>query len=612
MTANTAHLVFDEVAARSHVPLVSIVETCAEEAERRGLRRLALLGTRFTMQAPFYPAVFARHGLQVVVPDEAARRRVHARYVGELLKGQFLDETRDEMVALVARLRDEHAVDGVILGGTELPLLLRTPLIADLPVLDTTALHVDAIVERLRDGRAGGAVTPGMGPVAVVGAPAAAVELRSIVEAATPVLLAVSDEASATPAAPGKWSPREVVGHLVDSASNNHRRVLQARWQDDLVFEGYEQDAWVAAQDYAHAPWVELIELWRTSNLHLARVMAATPEDVRTRVHTRHSFDRTAFHAKAAGEPATLEFLMDDYVAHLLHHLRQVLGGELAGVTATRSRRHDSGRLWSVDGRAVNPRVNGRSRVDNAHAWLALRGRAATGARRRGAGRLLHDQEVHREPDRVVSKCVDRDRRGVPLAPGRVCQRAAGDAIPRTGRRAGGGPRQAGRAAGHARHRGVSRDEGRGRVAPRPRGVSSRRPRQARLDEARPLLVRQRRLLERRREPAHAPARGRVARLPRDRARPHPLGPRCDGASGSAAHAAAGDRRRATVAATTRNRRQGTDRRSRLGGRPERGCRRARITAASTPPPSRCRASVAAGCRRCRWPRIRASRHWSS
>ena len=149
MTANTPHLVFDELAALSPVPLVSIVETCAEEAGRRGLARLALLGTRFTMDAPFYAEVFGRRGITVVPPGDADRAWVHDRYVGELLRGEFREATRQEFLALLGRLRDESAVDGVILGGTELPLLLREPVLAGLPALDTTALHVDAIVARL-------------------------------------------------------------------------------------------------------------------------------------------------------------------------------------------------------------------------------------------------------------------------------------------------------------------------------------------------------------------------------------------------------------------------------------------------------------------------------
>jgi len=150
MTANTPHIVFDDLVVRSPVPLVSIVEVCAQEARRRGLRRLALLGTRFTMEAQFYPAVCARYGVAVVTPNDADRAWVHERYVGELLRGEFRDDTRREFMSLVGRLRDEQGVDGVILGGTELPLLLSSPVIAELPALDTTALHVGAIVERLR------------------------------------------------------------------------------------------------------------------------------------------------------------------------------------------------------------------------------------------------------------------------------------------------------------------------------------------------------------------------------------------------------------------------------------------------------------------------------
>jgi aspartate racemase len=119
MTANTPHIVFDELAARSPVPLVSIVEVCADEAGQRGLRRPALLGTRFTMEADFFPTVFARRGIEVVSPSEQDRSWVHERYVGELLKGDFRVETRRQIVALVERLRLEEGVDGVILGGTD-------------------------------------------------------------------------------------------------------------------------------------------------------------------------------------------------------------------------------------------------------------------------------------------------------------------------------------------------------------------------------------------------------------------------------------------------------------------------------------------------------------
>lgn len=151
ITANTPHIVFDALAAASPVPLLSIVEVCMQEAARRGLRRLALLGTRFTMEAPFYPAVASRLGITVVTPAADERTWLHDRYVNQLIPGTFLDETRSDVLALIRRLRDDEQVDAVILGGTELPLLLRASDVDGLLLLDTTALHVQAIVRRLRD-----------------------------------------------------------------------------------------------------------------------------------------------------------------------------------------------------------------------------------------------------------------------------------------------------------------------------------------------------------------------------------------------------------------------------------------------------------------------------
>jgi aspartate racemase len=149
LSANTAHIVFDELAARSPLPLISIVEVCADEAKRRRFSRVGLLGTRFTMAAPFYPEVFARQAIQVVPPDEDERGWLHSKYVGELLEGVFRDDTRRGVIDLVERLvRDQH-IDSLVLGGTELPLLLRDDVIAGVPTLDTTALHVAAIVARL-------------------------------------------------------------------------------------------------------------------------------------------------------------------------------------------------------------------------------------------------------------------------------------------------------------------------------------------------------------------------------------------------------------------------------------------------------------------------------
>lgn len=137
------------------------------------------------------------------------------------------------------------------------------------------------------------------------------------------------DEAGRAPGGGGGgWSVKQIVGHLIDSAANNHRRFVLAQFTDDLVFDGYEQERWVDAQGYGDAPLAELVGLWRTYNLHLARVMESAPEEARTRPRAAHSLDRIAWQAVERARPATLEYLMRDYVGHLKNHLRQIFPGE--------------------------------------------------------------------------------------------------------------------------------------------------------------------------------------------------------------------------------------------------------------------------------------------
>ena len=146
IAANTPHMVFDRVQPRVAVPLVSIVDATREAAEAQGLRRLGLLGTRFTMLGTYYGDAFTKRGMAIVAPDRPDLDYVHDKYVGELVEGKFLDATRAGLVAVIERLRRNAGVDGIILGGTELPLILRdVPF--DLPLLDTTRVHVDAVLK---------------------------------------------------------------------------------------------------------------------------------------------------------------------------------------------------------------------------------------------------------------------------------------------------------------------------------------------------------------------------------------------------------------------------------------------------------------------------------
>ena len=147
IAAVTPHLGFDKLQQRASIPLLSIVEATADAAKKAGLRRLALFGTRFTMEAALFPEAFARRGMTIVVPNEKEQEFVHAKYMGELFVGAILDETRASLVDLVEIMKRRDHVDGLILGGTELSLILREPTAAGLSVLDTTQIHVETALE---------------------------------------------------------------------------------------------------------------------------------------------------------------------------------------------------------------------------------------------------------------------------------------------------------------------------------------------------------------------------------------------------------------------------------------------------------------------------------
>ena len=149
ISANTPHIVFDEVASKSSIPLISIVEATCAAAKARNLKRLALFGTRYTMQATFYPKVFSREGIELIVPERDDQNYIHDKYFRELVPGTFLPETRAGLLAIVDRMKVKSGIDGVILAGTELPLILRDPDHNGIPFLDTTRIHVEAAVAEM-------------------------------------------------------------------------------------------------------------------------------------------------------------------------------------------------------------------------------------------------------------------------------------------------------------------------------------------------------------------------------------------------------------------------------------------------------------------------------
>ncbi|HEY6239357.1 MAG TPA: amino acid racemase [Burkholderiales bacterium] len=149
LSSNTPHIVFDEIQHGSPIPLISIVETTCRAAVERKLRRVGLFGTRFTMQGGFYQKVFARERIEVAIPESGDQEFIHDTYLNELVNGVVRAETRDRYVAIARQMKIRQNIEALILGGTELPLLLRDAIDIGMTLLDTARLHVEAAVSEL-------------------------------------------------------------------------------------------------------------------------------------------------------------------------------------------------------------------------------------------------------------------------------------------------------------------------------------------------------------------------------------------------------------------------------------------------------------------------------
>ena len=148
ISANTPHIVFDDVAARAPVPMVSIVDAARDEALARGYARVGLLGTAFTMEGAFFRKPFEGAGISVAVPTETERAFVAERISGELEQGVVTQETREAFLRIIGRMAREDGIEAVALGCTELPLLFsQTP--PPIACLDTVEIHVRALVDRI-------------------------------------------------------------------------------------------------------------------------------------------------------------------------------------------------------------------------------------------------------------------------------------------------------------------------------------------------------------------------------------------------------------------------------------------------------------------------------
>jgi hypothetical protein len=134
--------------------------------------------------------------------------------------------------------------------------------------------------------------------------------LAAVLRSAMPWLVTISEAEASVPEREGKWSAKQVIGHLIDSAVNNLGRIVRLQIEEGQSLPGYEQMAWVRLQHYAEREWAQVLALWFALNEHVAWTIG----------HVEKA--RLANRGVVAGEPLTLGFLIEDYVAHMEHHLR--------------------------------------------------------------------------------------------------------------------------------------------------------------------------------------------------------------------------------------------------------------------------------------------------
>jgi len=152
MASNTPHRVFNEVAARSPIPLLSIVEETGRVASKFGFTRVGLFDTKFTMQADFYSNVLStKYGISVVTPGKADQDYIHHKIMTELVNGYIVERTRQELLGIIRMMADKEGIEALILGCTELPLILFEEVV-DIPTLDTTRIHAEAALNLAQSG----------------------------------------------------------------------------------------------------------------------------------------------------------------------------------------------------------------------------------------------------------------------------------------------------------------------------------------------------------------------------------------------------------------------------------------------------------------------------
>lgn len=153
-------------------------------------------------------------------------------------------------------------------------------------------------------------------------------DFQQTIDSASEQLMQIDEARSGQPRAEDHWSSKQIIGHLIDSAANNHSRFVVGQLKDDLVFPGYDQDGWVRTNHYQERAWSDLIQLWRSYNLHLHHLMTHADQAKLSTPCTLHTLQEIAFKTVPKAEPVTLEYLMKDYVDHMKHHLGHILGDQ--------------------------------------------------------------------------------------------------------------------------------------------------------------------------------------------------------------------------------------------------------------------------------------------
>jgi aspartate racemase len=149
LASNTAHIVFDRVQEKSPIPLISIIEETCQFTKKSGYSKVGLFGTNFVMRNRFYQDVFSKENISIILPDANDQDYIHQKYMNEWVKAIILPQTKTRLLTIIQKMKQVHNIQALILGGTEIPLILKAGDDPDIPFLDTTKIHVAGIIREI-------------------------------------------------------------------------------------------------------------------------------------------------------------------------------------------------------------------------------------------------------------------------------------------------------------------------------------------------------------------------------------------------------------------------------------------------------------------------------